>query len=66
MAESANPFHEWIRLEQPRLGTSVTYASDEFFAAKERLIDFAEPVFVDDKYDDHGKWMDGRESRRKR
>jgi len=66
MAESANPFREWIRLEQPRLGTSVTYATDEFFAAKERLIDFAEPVFIDDKYDDHGKWMDGWESRRKR
>jgi allantoicase len=66
MAESTNPFRAWIRLEQPRLGTSVTYATDEFFAAKERLIDFAEPVFIDDKYDDHGKWMDGWESRRKR
>jgi len=66
MAESTNPFRAWIRLEQPRLGTSVTYATDEFFAAKERLIDFAEPVFIDDKYDDHGKWMDGLESRRKR
>jgi len=66
MAESENPFRAWIRLEQPRLGTSVTYATDEFFAAKERLIDFAEPVFIDDKYDDHGKWMDGWESRRKR
>jgi allantoicase len=66
MAESTNPFRAWIRLEQPRLGTSVMYATDEFFAAKERLIDFAEPVFIDDKYDDHGKWMDGWESRRKR
>jgi allantoicase len=61
-----NPFHEWVQLEQPRLGTRVTYASDEFFAAKERLIEFAAPVFIDDKYDEHGKWMDGWESRRKR
>ena len=61
-----NPFHQWIRLEQPRLGTRVTYATDEFFAAKERLIDAAEPVFIDGKYDDHGKWMDGWESRRRR
>jgi len=61
-----NPFHAWIRLEQPRLGTRVTYASDEFFAAKERLIQPADPVFVADKYDDHGKWMDGWESRRRR
>jgi allantoicase len=61
-----NPFHQWIQLEQPRLGTRVVFASDEFFAAKERLIDPANPVFIDDKYDDHGKWMDGWESRRKR
>lgn len=61
-----NPFHQWIRLEQPRLGTRVTFATDEFFAAKERLIDPAEPVFIDGKYDDHGKWMDGWESRRRR
>ena len=37
-----------------------------FFAAKERLIQPQAPVFIDDKYDDHGKWMDGWESRRKR
>ena len=59
-------FHHWIQLEQPRFGTRVNYASDEFFAAKERVIDPAPPVFIDDKYDDHGKWMDGWESRRKR
>ncbi len=61
-----NPFHQWVRLEQPRLDTRVVYANDEFFAAKERLIESLEPVFVADKYDDHGKWMDGWESRRKR
>jgi allantoicase len=66
MSHSDNPFREWIRLEQPRLGTRVTYASDEFFAAKERLIQPADPVFIADKYDDHGKWMDGWESRRRR
>ena len=61
-----HPFHRWVQLEQPRLGTRVTYATDDFFAAKERVIDYAAPVFIDDKYDDHGKWMDGWESRRKR
>ena len=58
--------HRWVRLEQPRLGTRVVFTTDDFFAAKERVIDAAEPVFLDDKYDDHGKWMDGWESRRKR
>jgi len=61
-----HPYHEWIQLEQPRLGSKVSYATDEFFAAKERLVEPAAPVFIDDKYDDHGKWMDGWESRRKR
>ena len=56
----------WVRLEQPRLGARVTFATDEFFGAKERLIDPADPVFIEDRYDEHGKWMDGWESRRKR
>jgi len=59
-------FRHWVQLEQPRLGTRVLFATDDFFAAKERVIDSAPPVFIDDKYDDHGKWMDGWESRRKR
>ena len=62
----SHPFRRWVQLEQPRLGTRVLYATDDFFAAKERVIDPAVPVFIDDKYDDHGKWMDGWESRRKR
>ncbi len=66
MTQKPHPYHEWIQLEQPRLGSNVSYATDEFFAAKERLIEPAAPVFIDDKYDDHGKWMDGWESRRKR
>jgi allantoicase len=57
---------QYINLAQPRLGAQVLYATDDFFAAKERLIDPAPPVFIADKYDDHGKWMDGWESRRKR
>jgi len=66
MSSDNNPFRAWIQLEQPRLGTRVTFATDEFFAAKERLIQTAGPVFIADKYDDHGKWMDGWESRRRR
>ncbi len=56
----------WIDLAQPRLGTKVVYATDDFFAPKERLISPAAPVFVPDKFDDNGKWMDGWESRRRR
>jgi allantoicase len=55
-----------VNLAQPRLGAEVTYATDDFFADKARLIDPADPVFVPGKYDKNGKWMDGWESRRKR
>jgi len=56
----------WVDLAQPRLGGEVVFATDDFFAAKERLIDPAEPVFIPGKYDENGKWMDGWESRRRR
>lgn len=55
-----------INMAQSRLGAEVVYANDEFFGAKERLIEPADPVFIPDKYDDHGKWMDGWETRRRR
>ena len=63
---ASHPFGQWIDLAQPRLGTSVEFATDDFFADKRRLIDPADPVFIPDRYDDNGKWMDGWESRRKR
>lgn len=53
-------------LAEARLGAQVVCATDDFFAPKERLISRKDPVFIPDKYDDHGKWMDGWESRRKR
>jgi allantoicase len=55
-----------VNLASPRLGSEAVYASDEFFAPKERLLDDAAPVFVPDRFDAHGKWMDGWESRRRR
>jgi allantoicase len=57
---------QYVDLAQPRLGSQVVYATDEFFGDKARLIDPAAPVFIPGKYDDNGKWMDGWESRRKR
>ena len=57
---------QYVDLAQPRLGSEVVYATDDFFADKARLISPAEPVFVPGKYDANGKWMDGWESRRKR
>jgi allantoicase len=66
LSSNPHPFHQWIDLAQPRLGAQVVYATDDFFADKSRLIDPKAPVFIPDKYDENGKWMDGWESRRKR
>jgi allantoicase len=56
----------YVDLAQPRLGSQVVYATDDFFADKSRLISPTAPVWRDGVYDDNGKWMDGWESRRKR
>src|SRR5205823_14877924 len=56
----------YLNLASPRLGAKALAASDEFFAPKERMLADAPAVFIPDKYDDHGKWMDGWESRRRR
>jgi allantoicase len=55
-----------LNLADPRLGAKALIASDEFFAPKERMLDPQPAVFIPGKYDDHGKWMDGWETRRKR
>ena len=57
---------DYINLVSPKVGSEVVYATDDFFADKSRLIQDSDPIFIDDKYDDHGKWMDGWESRRRR
>ncbi len=53
-------------LASPVMGAAVMAVSDEFFANGDRMIQDHEPLFFPDKYDDHGKWMDGWETRRRR
>ena len=59
-------FTDLIDLAAERFGGAVLVASDDFFAPKENLLKSGKPVFIEDKYTDRGKWMDGWESRRKR
>lgn len=59
-------FTELVDLAAERLGGAVLYANDDFFAPKENLLKAAAPVFLEGKYTDLGKWMDGWESRRRR
>jgi allantoicase len=57
---------QWVNLAEERLGAQVLSTTDDFFAEKENLIKPGRGIFIPDKYTDHGKWMDGWESRRKR
>lgn len=55
-----------INLASAGLGARAVSASDEFFAPLERMLSDAPAVFIPDKYDENGKWMDGWETRRRR
>jgi allantoicase len=59
-------FRDLVDLASERLGASVRYATDDFFAEKENLVKPNKPVWKEHEYTDRGKWMDGWESRRKR
>ena len=54
----------FINLADERLGAKALECSDEFFAPLQRMLNPEPAVFIPGKYDAHGKWMDGWESRR--
>ncbi|MFV0360778.1 allantoicase [Tropicimonas sp.] len=69
--ESLNPdtplfSHAGINLASAGLGAVAVSATDEFFAPLERMLQDADPVFIEGRFDDNGKWMDGWETRRRR
>jgi len=55
-----------INLADPKLGTKILKFSDQFFAPAKRILNTSPPIFKENLYDKHGKWMDGWETRRKR
>ncbi|OCP16234.1 allantoicase [Ensifer sp. LC163] len=55
-----------INLASAGLGARPVFATDEFFAPLERLLQDCAAVFHPGVYDEHGKWMDGWETRRRR
>jgi len=55
-----------VNLASAGLGATALYATDDFFAEVSRMLSDKPPLWVEDKYDDNGKWMDGWESRRRR
>ncbi|SFC68568.1 allantoicase [Pseudoalteromonas denitrificans] len=54
----------FIDLAQARLGGETLSCSDDFFAEMENLLKPGRGIFIEDKFTDRGKWMDGWESRR--
>ena len=59
-------FSNLVDLASAALGGRAVFATDDFFAGVERLVEPAEPEFDPQRYTERGKWMDGWESRRKR
>jgi allantoicase len=59
-------FTELLDLASEKLGGAVLAANDDFFAPKENLIKPGEAIWIEGKYTDKGKWMDGWETRRRR
>jgi allantoicase len=53
-------------MTDPRLGAAALFCTDDFFAPMARMLDPGDPEWREGVYDEHGKWMDGWESRRRR
>jgi len=54
----------FVDLASERVGGETLSCSDDFFAEMENLLKPGRGIFIDDKYTERGKWMDGWESRR--
>ncbi|MYJ72587.1 MAG: allantoicase, partial [Rhodospirillaceae bacterium] len=66
MTETPEFATRFVNLASPKMGTEAVACSDDFFAPMARMLQDHDPVWIPEKYDDRGKWMDGWESRRKR
>ncbi|WP_042150604.1 MULTISPECIES: allantoicase [unclassified Pseudoalteromonas] len=64
--EELNTYYtqHFIDMAQARLGGETLACSDDFFAEMENLIKPGRGIFIEEKFTDRGKWMDGWESRR--
>ncbi|MEB3766862.1 allantoicase [Acinetobacter sp. MD2] len=58
--------NRFTNLADARIGAEIVACSDQFFAEAKRMLQFEAPIFIEGEFDDHGKWMDGWETRRKR
>eukprot|EP00397_Hematodinium_sp_SG-2012_P046770 GEMP01052965.1.p1 GENE.GEMP01052965.1~~GEMP01052965.1.p1 ORF type:complete len:381 (+),score=70.91 GEMP01052965.1:74-1216(+) len=66
MSVSKPVFTRLTDLASELLGSKVLFATDQWFAEASNLLKSEEPVWKEGVFTEHGKWMDGWESRRKR
>ncbi len=59
-------FAQLVDLAADITGGFVQYANDDYFAEKENLLKPHAAEWIEGKYTDKGKWMDGWESQRRR
>lgn len=59
-------FAHLVDLAADQTGGFVVYATDDYFAEKENLLKASAAEWIEGKYTDKGKWMDGWESQRRR
>lgn len=59
-------FTDLVDLASEKLGGAVLLANDEFFAPKENLLKPQSAIWIEGKYTERGKWMDGWETMRRR
>ena len=59
-------FAHLVDLAADITGGFVLHATDDYFAEKENLLKPHAPEWIEEKYTDKGKWMDGWESQRRR
>jgi allantoicase len=64
--DPAPGFTGLVDLAAAALGGRAVGTSDDFFAPMSNLVAPGRGVFIEGKFTDRGKWMDGWESRRKR
>jgi allantoicase len=56
----------YTNLASWRLGAETLWCTDDYFADMENLLKAGRGIFIEDKFTDRGKWMDGWETRRRR
>ncbi|OUR75835.1 allantoicase [Colwellia psychrerythraea] len=54
----------YVDLASEKVGGETLSCSDDFFAEMENLLKVGRGIFIEEKFTERGKWMDGWESRR--